>query len=202
MPAVLPRQSMPARPVRRSGAWQSLSTDAGARAHDRVAAWSAAGAASVSEGMSDLVWRLPRNCATSPRQLTLALAAAAGLSLLIGLVMWLAGAPWVLPFAGIELVALAAALVMHARHAGDQDLIALSGQCLRVERQRGPRVQIWEFHPRWVRVEPRSAEGSLVRLSGQGQHVDIGQFVRPGLRQQLASELRDALRHPGAGARE
>jgi len=202
MPAVLPRQSMPARPARRAGAWQSLSADAGARVHDRVAAWPAAGAASTPDGTADRVWRLPRNCAISPRQLMLALAAAAGVSLLIGLAMWVAGAPWVLPFAGVELAALATALVIHARHTGDHDLIVLSGLNLRVERQRGSRVQVLEFNPRWVRVEPRSVQGSLVRLSGQGQHVDIGQFVRPGLRQQLASELRDALRCPGAAARE
>jgi uncharacterized membrane protein len=43
-------------------------------------------------------------------------------------------------------------------------------------------------------VEPEHGDGSLIELSGQGQRIVVGRFVRPELRRQLADELRWALR--------
>jgi uncharacterized membrane protein len=85
-------------------------------------------------------------------------------------------------------------MLVYARHAADQDFIGMCPQVLRVELHRAGQVSRWDFNPRWVRIEPRGADGSLVRLSGQGMSVDIGHFVRASLRQQLARELRWALR--------
>ena len=55
-----------------------------------------------------------------------------------------------------------------------------------------------EFAPAWVRVEPAAGERSLIELSGEGQRVEVGRFVRPELRRALADELRAALRRSGA----
>jgi len=45
-----------------------------------------------------------------------------------------------------------------------------------------------------VRVEPKSGDQSLIELSGQGQTIEVGRFVRPELRHVLAREIRKALR--------
>jgi uncharacterized membrane protein len=45
-----------------------------------------------------------------------------------------------------------------------------------------------------VRVEPVADDRSLIELSGQGRSVNVGRFVRPELRPQLAQEIRRALR--------
>ena len=66
---------------------------------------------------------------------------------------------------------------------------------VRVSRHRGGRVQAVSFHPRWMRVEPEQHDRSLIRLSGQGRSVVVGEFVPAHSRRQLADELRWALRH-------
>ena len=50
------------------------------------------------------------------------------------------------------------------------------------------------FRAEWVSVEPTHGDGSLVELSGQGQRVRIGRFLRPEMRAAFAQELRLALR--------
>lgn len=115
-------------------------------------------------------------------------------SLLIAAGFALSGAPVVLAFAGIELAVLGWALVIHARHVCDADRLTLTGDQLRVEQSDGPSVRTVSFRAQWVRVEPAGAEGSLVELTGQGQSVCVGRFIRPELRAAFARELRSALR--------
>ena len=45
-----------------------------------------------------------------------------------------------------------------------------------------------------MRVEPAGSDRSLIELSGQGQRIAVGRFVRPEQRRALADELRFALR--------
>lgn len=139
-------------------------------------------------------WLLKRHCSITPQQLFLSYLGLCAVSLLIAGVLWQIGAAYVLPFAVVELVALGAALLFHARHATDLEFIGLRPDLIRVERSRGGRVERLEFNPRWVRVEPQRHDGSLIRLSGQGRSVDVGQFVRPEWRRRLADEFRWALR--------
>ncbi|MBP6775891.1 MAG: DUF2244 domain-containing protein [Piscinibacter sp.] len=140
-------------------------------------------------------WDLRRNNnSLAQRQMVWTLAALGMLALGIAAVFWQQGAPLVLPFAGIELLMLAAALGVHLRHAGDREHIALRDDGLTVEHACGRRIERVEFQPIWVRVEPRHGDRSLIELSGQGRRIAVGRFVRPELRLQLADELRRALR--------
>ena len=81
------------------------------------------------------------------------------------------------------------------RHARDSDHIGMQDGLVRVCRVRAGRQTTTDFHPRWVRIEPEQHDRSVIRLSGQGQAVAVGEFVSPGQRRQLADELRWALRH-------
>jgi uncharacterized membrane protein len=90
--------------------------------------------------------------------------------------------------------AIAAALLVYSRHASDRELIRLQPGRLTVEHVFGRHVERAEFAPAWVRVEPEHGDRSLIELSGQGQRIAVGRFVRPELRRQLADELRWALR--------
>ncbi len=138
-------------------------------------------------------WLLKRNCSMAPRQLFRFYLVASAVSLGIGGMFWLHGATLVLPFAGLEMLALGAALMMYARHAGDRECIRLQGGVLSVEHACGRRIERVDFRPGRVRVEPARGDGSLVGLSGQGRRIEVGRFVRPELRRQLADELRSAL---------
>lgn len=139
-------------------------------------------------------WLLKRNCSLAPRQLLAFYASLCTLSLAIAALFWMRGATLVVPFAGLELLAVGSALLVYARHAADNELIRLRPGRLTVRRINGPRVEQVEFAPAWVRVEPESSDRSLIELSGQGRRISVGRFVRPELRRQLADELRWALR--------
>lgn len=143
-------------------------------------------------------WTLRRNCSISPRQLLGVYLSLCCLSLLIAAGFALSGAPVVLAFSGLELVLIGLAFLAYARHARDGDTLTLSGQLLAVEQSLGGRATRTEFRAEWLCIEPRSGEGSLVELTGQGRRVHIGRFLRPELRAALAQELRLALRSVGS----
>ena len=135
-------------------------------------------------------WVMRRNASLAPQQMLWCLAALALLTLGVALAFWLRGATFVMPFAGLEVVALGVALALHARHAGDGERIALGDDGLTVEHACGRQLRRVDFQPAWVRVEPRHGDRSLIELSGQGRQIAVGRFVRPELRLQLADELR------------
>jgi uncharacterized membrane protein len=126
-------------------------------------------------------------------------AALCGLSLAVASFFWWQGARMVMPFAWAELLAAGAAMLVYARHATDNEAIALRDERLTVEHASGNRLEHVEFQSQWVRVEPEVGDGSLVELSGQGRRIAVGRYVRPELRRQLADELRMALRHSRLG---
>lgn len=155
------------------------------------ASWAAAAQSRVPWSVE---WVFKRNSTFAPRQVLWFYASLCVLSLGLAVVFWLRGASMVMPFAWIELLLVGVALVVYARHAADGERIALKGDRLTVENTSGSRVQRVAFQPAWVRVEPRHGDRSMIDLSGQGQRISIGRFVRPELRVQLAEELRWALR--------
>jgi uncharacterized membrane protein len=146
-------------------------------------------------------WLLKRNCSIAPRQLVTFYASLALLSLGIGAMFWAQGATLVMPFAGVEVLALGAALLLYAQHATDREFIRLQAGRLVVEHTSGRVTRHAEFASAWVRIEPETGDGSLVELSGQGQRIAVGRFVRPELRRALAEELRWALRRWQTGPR-
>lgn len=138
-------------------------------------------------------WTLKRNCSLAPRQLLMFYLLLCVMSLSVASFWWWFGAPMVMPFAWLELLAVGIALLAYARHATDLEHIALRHGCLTVEHASGNRRERVEFQPAWVRVEPETGDSSLIELSGQGRKIAVGRFVRPEMRRQLARELRVAL---------
>jgi uncharacterized membrane protein len=139
-------------------------------------------------------WQLRRNCSVTPSQLGWLYLSLCVLSLGIGLFFWVQGATLVLAFAGLEITVVGLAFLAYARHATDGEKISLQGARLVVECESAGRLERAEFAREWVRVEPKSGDNSLIELSGQGQTIEVGRFVRPELRQVLAREIRKALR--------
>ncbi|KPF45405.1 hypothetical protein IP87_15105 [beta proteobacterium AAP121] len=141
-----------------------------------------------------LQWLLKRNCSITPRQLGWFYASLCAVSLFIGTFFFLQGAPLVLLFTGLELLAVGLALAFFARHAGDREVLTLVGRSLQVEQCVGAKVERTEFLADWLHVEPARGQGSLVQLRGRGQLVHVGRLLRPELRGPFARELRQALR--------
>lgn len=141
----------------------------------------------------DVVWTLKRNCSLSPRQLFAFYASLCVVSLGIASVFWVHGARMVMPFAWVELAAVAVALLLYARHAGDRECITLRAASLVVECRSGERVERHEFVPGRVQVVMPPDGRSLIELRSQGRSVRLGRHVRPEWRRSLAEELRVAL---------
>jgi len=139
-------------------------------------------------------WSLRRNCSVTPWQLVWLYVSLCVVSLGIGMFFWFQGATLVIPFASLELAAVGLAFLVYARHAADGERISLRGGRLVVELECAGKLERAEFSSEWVRVEPRAGDGSLIELSGSGQSIRVGRFVRPELRPLLAKEIRLALR--------
>lgn len=142
----------------------------------------------------EVLWLLKRPCSLTPAQLAWTYVSLCVVSLAIAGFFWSQGATLVMPFAGAELLAVGAAFLDYARHAGDAEKIILKGGQLVVEQETAGRTLRAEFNREWVRVEPRDGDGSLIEVSGQGRLVRVGRHVRPELRPALAREIRSALR--------
>lgn len=141
-----------------------------------------------------ILWQLKRNCSVSPAQLLWVYLALCALSLGIATFFWLQGATMVMPFAWLEVVVVGAAFLVYSRHATDGERISLQGARLVVEVESGGHLERKEFEREWVRVEPLRGDHSLIELSGKGRSVQVGRYVRPELRPELAREIRLALR--------
>ncbi|MFA7504556.1 MAG: DUF2244 domain-containing protein [Burkholderiaceae bacterium] len=138
-------------------------------------------------------WVLARNCALGPRQLGACIAGLVAVTLLVGLMFASHGYWVVLPFAGIETLALAASFLVYSRHAADRERIVAAGDRLVVEWTCGKRVSRMERIGKWVRVDYGGRQGDLVRLIVAGSTIEVGRYVPGERRGMLAHELRSVL---------
>ena len=134
---------------------------------------------------------LKRNCSISPAGLACVFAALGTAALAIGCGFALAGAWLILPFAGLEVLALAAAFLLHARHAADYERIDLDGAGLRVELAQAEQLARYELDARRVRVD---LHGEQVLLRGPREDFELGRYLDAHSRRLLAAELKKRLR--------
>ncbi|WP_010090600.1 DUF2244 domain-containing protein [Burkholderia ubonensis] len=167
--------------------------------HSREAAMDAASVSTDSADAEPVLedWLMKRNCSMSPRQFVLFYASLAGFSLAIAAMLMWQGAWLVMPFTGVELLAVGVAFAIYARHAVDYERIRLFPHRLVIERMNAEQLTQIEFNPRWVRVEPGATPRDPIRLVSRGQTVVIGQHLAQYRRAQFADELRAALRRCG-----
>jgi len=141
-----------------------------------------------------LEWLLRRNCSLSPGQCGLAFGVVGLVSGGIATVFATQGAWVVLPFAGIEILALAIAFVVYARHTGDFERIVLHPDRLLVEVVDGRRKARFEANPAWVRVEMGQAAYARIRISERGETFEVGRLLAFEERVEFARDLAQNLR--------
>ena len=143
---------------------------------------------------SGLDFTIKRNCSISPRNLLCVLASAVCVSLGIALGFACVGAWPVLPFAGLEMLALAAAFYLNGRHAADYERIALAGRTLVVEASDAGRLRRQEFSAPWLRLDERRHGGDVrLLLRSSGREIEIGRHLDTERRASLAARLRRGL---------
>jgi uncharacterized membrane protein len=139
-------------------------------------------------------WLLKRNCSMSPRQVAHAYGLLCVFVLAIGFGFALMGLWFAFVFAVIEIGAVALALLHYARHATDQEHIALSDGCLLIERIEAGQLQQIRLDPCWTKIAVPSRRRTLIQLESRGVKVEVGGFISEEARQKVAQELKRELR--------
>ncbi len=100
-----------------------------------------------------------------------------------------------LPFAGVELLAVVAAFYLVALRGRNRELITLDQEHVVVEKGRGFPKHRWCFKRAWVRIEllelSHKRQRQVLRIAESGDYVDVGNFLLPEAREQLARDLRN-----------
>jgi uncharacterized membrane protein len=131
-----------------------------------------------------------RNCSIAPRTLWLLLGATMAVSFGIGSGFAVFGAWVILPFAGLEMVALAAAFYCMGRHAGDYEKFVEEQGALKVEIRDAGRIRAYEFNPYWARlVLRRRGREPRIALRSHGRELEIGRHLPDEGRLELATLL-------------
>ena len=104
----------------------------------------------------------------------------------------------VLPFAGLEMLALGIGLYVVACRCYECEVISINDDSIRIERGRDyPREQ-WTLGRMWAHVVlercPRAWYPSRLLLRSHGRSVEVGRFLDEEERQRLADELTRSLR--------
>jgi uncharacterized membrane protein len=104
----------------------------------------------------------------------------------------------VLPFAGIEVLLLAAAYLAYARHAADYERIVLESGRLTVEVVEAQKVSRHEIEARRAEVyldAGRMRQGARLKLRGGArEELELGRHLDEHARAEFAAELQKRLR--------
>ncbi len=117
----------------------------------------------------------------------------ASVSILIGIVFWVMGAPWILPFALLESLLLAVAFVCHAKAVCDFDEITLNDRHLVVRQERRGQTKQHQFTRGLFRVSMTDGPRPLVRVAESGKYVELGEWLLPHERLSLYKQLAEGL---------
>ena len=139
------------------------------------------------------VWHLNPRAAMTPQALGAIFVALASTSLLMASAFWWAGAPLVLPFAGLEAGALGLAFLVHARQAGNSEEVQILGDELVLRQARRGVVSEARFPASRTRVRCGGATHGLIEISGPGACVLVGRQLPPARRRSACLSLRMAL---------
>jgi uncharacterized membrane protein len=138
---------------------------------------------------------LKRNCSISPLGLARVFALIATVTLGIAVAWACFGAWLVLPFAGLEVAALAIAFLACGRHAADYERIELAAGRLVVERGEAQRIERHVLDPRLARVGlVREGAAARVLLCAPGAELEVGRHLDAAHRVEFAAELAKWLR--------
>ena len=140
---------------------------------------------------------LAPNCSISWRELLLFYGLTCVLALTIGIFFTLQGLWLVLPFSGLEMLALGGGLFVTSRKVYRREVITLDAQRTRIEKGLQRIDQSWEFHTKWVRVidEPGDDRETRRRLviGMSGNSVEVGSFLANWEKDALAFQLKDCI---------
>mgnify|MGYP001818717397 CR=1 FL=1 len=140
---------------------------------------------------------LSPNCSISWRELVLFYLLTCAVALAVGLFFTLQGMWLVLPFSGLEMLALGSGLYITSRKVYQREVITLDPDYTRIEKGVRRVQQSWEFKTPWVRVIDESPGGfgtrRMLAICVSGESVEIGSFLANPEKDALAFQLKDCI---------
>lgn len=140
---------------------------------------------------------LTPNCSISWRNLVIFYIVNCVVLLAIGLFFTLQGLWLVLPFSGLEMLALGSALYLTARKVYRQEVITLDRRHTRIEKGIRQVVESWQFDTPWIRLIDEQPGGESRRrrlvLGSHGNYVEVGDFLDNPEKDRLAFTLKDCI---------
>lgn len=136
----------------------------------------------------------PRRALTATQFRALFIALAGAMWLVAGL-GWLAGNVFAPGFALLHSAIVAAALRWSWQGGERGECILIDADSVEVIRTGGRRVgqeSVFRAHPCWVRLLIED-EGGRIVLASSGKRVEVGDFLGPAERRELAGQLQDLL---------
>ena len=131
------------------------------------------------------------------RHQVIAFSIIAAFSLGVAIGFFMQGLTLVLPFAGLELTALGAALYVSAWRGGKREVISITSDKVKVETGRDAPEQEFIFERSWVQVVLEKSWSSWypsrLLLRSHGKQIEVGGFLNEEERQGLAIALRQAI---------
>ena len=154
---------------------------------------------SVNKSSSGQSYRfvLSPNCSISWRELVLFYLLTCVVSLAVGLFFLVQGMWLVLPFSGLEMLALGTGLYFTSRKVYRREVITLDSERTRIEKGVQRVDQSWEFRTPWVRVIDERREGRdakrMLAIGMSGECVEVGSFLANWEKDALAFQLKDCI---------
>ena len=140
---------------------------------------------------------LSPNCSITWKELVFFYLFTCVIAIAIGVFFTLPGMWLVLPFSGLEMLALGTALYLTSRKVYRKEVITLDPDRTRIEKGVRRASQSWEFKTPWVRIidEPTGARNSARRLAigMHGAVVEVGSFLAKPEKDELAFQLKDCI---------
>lgn len=140
---------------------------------------------------------LSPNCSISWRELVMFYLFTCVVAIAIGLFFTLQGMWMVLPFSGLEMMALGIGLYLTSRKVYRKEVITLDAERTRVEKGVQRAVESWEFKTPWVRIidQPRDTRnpGRRVAIGMHGAAVEVGSFLANPEKDELAFRLKECI---------
>ncbi len=140
---------------------------------------------------------LSPNCSISWRELIIFYLITCLLALAIGLFFAFNGMWMVLPFSGLEMLALGTGLYIVSRNAHRREVISLDEHHVRVEKGIDKVDHRWKFQTHWTRLKVAEKDGRRsgkeLSLGSHGEYVVVGDFLSKNEKDDLAFRLKDCI---------
>jgi uncharacterized membrane protein len=103
----------------------------------------------------------------------------------------------ILPFAGLEILALTLGLYMCSLRGRDQEVVTISDDFVTVEKGRQKPNEAWQFERAWLKLEliksPLQSHPSKLLIRSKGKETEIGRCLTNDERKSLSDSLAKAL---------